>query len=92
MKMLQPSWTATLFFIVILLLFNHSANAQFADSLALFVVADDVNLNTAENEIITRLGEMSFDVEIVNMNDVTDDYTSFSELIWQSVLDLIDTK
>ena len=81
MKMLQPSWTATLFFIVILLLFNHSANAQFADSLALFVVADDVNLNTAENEIITRLGEMSFDVEIVNMNDVTDDYTESAALV-----------
>jgi hypothetical protein len=61
--------------------FGVSANAQFADSAALFVVADGANLNAAENKIFTRLTDMDFIVEIVGQNEASDASTEDMSLI-----------
>ena len=68
-------------FVSFFLLFSASSNAQFADSLALFVVADAASPNTAENEIILRLEDMEFDVEVIGQNDVSDGSTAGTALV-----------
>jgi len=68
-------------FIFLFLSLSVSSNAQFTDSLALFVVADDAALNTAESAIVTRLEEMGFIPEIVGQNNVTDASTDDMSLV-----------
>jgi hypothetical protein len=63
MKKLQSSYLHTLIGLVFfILLLCVSLNAQFADSMATFVVADAANPNAAETEIVLRLEDMGFDV------------------------------
>lgn len=68
-------------FVSFFLLLSASSNAQFADSLALFVVANATSPNAAENEIILRLQDMEFDVEVIGQNDVSDGSTAGTALI-----------
>ncbi|MDZ7261293.1 MAG: hypothetical protein ONB05_04210, partial [candidate division KSB1 bacterium] len=63
------------------LLLSQSSTAQFANKVALFVVADAVTPNAAENEIITRLQDMEFDVEIIGQNEATDAATEGMSLV-----------
>ena len=82
MKKLQSCHiTKLLVFAFFLLLLSESSNAQFADSLALFVVADAASPNAAENEIILRLQDMEFDVEVIGQNDVSDGSTAGTALV-----------
>jgi hypothetical protein len=59
-------------FIFFFLSLGVSSNAQFDDDMALFVVADDVNMNAAENEIFTRLSDMGFIVQPIGQNAISD--------------------
>jgi len=82
MKKLQSCHiTKLLVCALFLLLLSESSKAQFADSLALFVVADAANPNDAENEIIRRLEDMEFDVEVIGQNDVSDGSTAGTALV-----------
>jgi hypothetical protein len=83
MKFLQSSHILKLIaFIIFFLLLNKTSNAQFLDSLAMFVVADAVNMNAAEIEIQTRLEEnLEFDVFVVGQNEANDDLTDGVQLI-----------
>ncbi|MBN2202173.1 T9SS type A sorting domain-containing protein [bacterium] len=54
-------------------MFSLSAFGQFADSTALFVVADASAPNAAEQNIETRLMEMGFDVTVAGQNEVSDE-------------------
>ena len=59
MKKLPISIGITLLVMVVFpLALSESSNAQFAGNLALFVVADAVTPNDAENELIFRLEDM----------------------------------
>jgi len=71
----------SLAFIIFLFLLNASSKAQFIDSLALFVVANDVSLNVAEEAIYTRLSDMGFIVEIISQDGVSDASTEGNSLI-----------
>jgi hypothetical protein len=53
-------------------LFSLSASAQFADSTALFIVADAAVLNVAETNVLYRLEDMGFSVTAAGQNDVSD--------------------
>jgi len=68
-------------FIFFFLLLGVSANAQFTDSLALFIVADDVNMNAAENEIFTRLSDMGFIVTPISQNAISDGAADGMQLV-----------
>jgi len=82
MKKLQSFYIVKLMvFVFFFLLLSESSNAQFADSLALFVVADAASPNAAENEIILRLQDMEFDVEVIGQNDVSDGSTAGTALV-----------
>jgi hypothetical protein len=56
-------------------------SAQFPDSLALFVVADDINPNAAEQAISARLDNMGFIVEYVGQDYVSDGSTDGMSLV-----------
>ena len=56
-------------------------SAQFPDSLALFVVADDINPNAAEQAISARLDNMGFIVEYIGQANVTDASTDGMSLV-----------
>ncbi len=60
-------------FVFLASLLSNSVSAQFPDSVALFIVADPVNPNDAENLIISRLDSMGFIIEIIGQDDVFDD-------------------
>lgn len=53
-------------------LLSLSASAQFADSTALFVVADAAAMNTGEMNVLYRLEDMGFSVTSAGQNDVSD--------------------
>jgi hypothetical protein len=59
-------------FIFFFLLLSISSNAQFDGKLALFIVADDAALNTAEDSIITRLTNMGFTVDPIGQAAISD--------------------
>lgn len=67
--------------ITCLLLLAMPASAQFTDSTALFVVADDANMNAAENAIVARLEGMGFTVAPIGQNNANDDATTGMSLI-----------
>ena len=82
MKNLQPFCRVKLiFFCIIFLFLSASLNAQFADSLALFIVADAVNPNAAENEIILRLENMDFDVGLVGQDETGIEAMEYASLV-----------
>jgi len=68
-------------FIFFFLLLGVSSNAQFTDSLALFIVADDVNMNAAENEIVTRLSDMGFIVTPIGQSAISDGAADGMQLV-----------
>jgi hypothetical protein len=65
---------------------TESSNAQFLDSLALFIVADAENPNDAEQAIIQRLEDMVFDVFTIGQNEVSDASTDFVSLVLISAM------
>ena len=73
MKLLRRfNWMSLIAFTFLAFFLSKPASAQFPDSLALFVVADDINPNAAEQAISARLDNMGFIVEYVDDDNVTD--------------------
>ena len=73
MKKLQSYYRSKLiYFIIFFLSFVGSANAQFTDSLALFIVADDVAVTLAETAIEERLSGMGFSVIVLGQANASD--------------------
>ncbi|HDQ46346.1 MAG TPA: hypothetical protein ENN17_12755, partial [bacterium] len=70
----KPSFSvvACLMGMSFLVLFSVSSYGQFDGKVASFIVADAENPNAAELELISRLEEMMFEVEVVGQNFVTD--------------------
>ena len=81
MKKLQSRHTFIMVLSIFFLLFSGSVHAQFVDSWALFVVADADNPNAAENEIVIRLEDMDFEVEVVGQNDANDGSTDDMSIV-----------
>lgn len=69
-------WAATISFV-----FAVPANAQFADKLAILVVADATTPNAAELAIEQRLLGMEFDVQIVSQANANDDVVVGAHLL-----------
>jgi hypothetical protein len=73
MKMLiSSSICRSLTCLFVLVLFSGSANAQFLDSTALFIVVDAANPNTAEISIALRLEGMGFGMTTMGQSEVND--------------------
>jgi hypothetical protein len=82
MKVLQRfNLVGLIAFAFLALFLSQSASAQFPDSLALFVVVDDLNPNAAEQAIWARLDNMGFIVEYVGQDYVTDGSTDGMSLV-----------
>jgi len=82
MKKLQSYGGARLIYSTFFLLsLVVSATAQFTDSLALFVVADDATVTVAETAIEERLTGMGFSVSVLGQNNVSDAITEGMSLI-----------
>ncbi|NQT25017.1 T9SS type A sorting domain-containing protein [candidate division KSB1 bacterium] len=74
MKKLQSSGVVILLVLLsFVFLMGETLNAQqFADSTALFVVADAANPVAAETQVVTRLQDMGFDIELVDHYNAND--------------------
>ena len=82
MKKLQSSYILKLTVLVFFfLLLSESSNAQFTDSTALFVVDINNVAWPADSTISERLTDMGFEVEIIDMNDVSDASTEGMSLV-----------
>jgi len=64
-----------------LVLFSGSSNAQFTGSTALFIVADAVNLNTGETNIVSKLEGMGFAVTPLGQAEVIDESAEGMSLV-----------
>ena len=80
MKKLQFVQVAT-WAVVISFVLTVPANAQFADKLAIFVVADGTNPNAAELAIEQRLLDVEFDVIRVSQAEANDDVVVGAHLL-----------
>jgi hypothetical protein len=67
--------------ILLFLLLGAVSQAQFADSLVLFIVADAAAPNAAEEAIRQRLEEMDFDFGYVGQNEASIEGTAYAALI-----------
>jgi len=82
MKVLRRfNWMSLIAFTLLALFLSKPVSAQFPDSLALFVVANDVSPTAAEQAIAARLDNMSFIVEYVSQDNVTDASTDGMSLV-----------
>ncbi|NQT25659.1 hypothetical protein HQ585_09910 [candidate division KSB1 bacterium] len=85
MKKLQSSSMIILIvFVSFFLLLSETSNAQFADSLALIVVADAVYPNDAETQVVYRLEDMEFEVQLIGESDVNDAIAGLQSLVFIS--------
>jgi hypothetical protein len=71
-KVLSYTGFKLICFVFFFLSLGISSNAQFDNDEALFIVADDANLNAAENKIVTRLSDMGFIVQPIGQNNISD--------------------